>query len=121
LPHTDGENRTSPQTLVIAAGGGIIDNDEAMALISGARVPSAERQLITVYLEISAETAWQRLMDGSDEGKLPPLINTNNPKETPLALHNRGAKAYKAAADIAVFAEDKGPEEIAREIADKLK
>jgi shikimate kinase len=106
--------------LVVAAGGGIIDNDEAMALLAEARVPSEHRQLITVYLEISAETAWQRILDSSDGGGLPPLINTNNPIETHLVLHNRRAKAYKAVAGITILAENKSPQEIAREIADCL-
>jgi shikimate kinase len=125
-PQTEGEARfspgtgTSPGVLIITAGGGIIDNDEAMALLLEAKVPSADRQLIIVYLEISAETAWQRILDGSNDGNLPPLINTNNPKETHLALHNRRAKAYKAVAGITVFTENKSPEEIAREIAEHL-
>jgi len=114
MPQTEGE------TLIIATGGGIIDNDEAMALISEAKVQSADRQLITVYLEVSAETEWQRIMETSGDGGLPPLINTNNPKETHLALHNRRAKAYKAIASIIVFAENKSPEEIAGEIAEHL-
>jgi len=114
LLQKEGEN------LVIAAGGGIIDNDEAMALISKARVPSADRQLITVFLEISAETSWQRIVDGSNDGGLPPLINTNNPKETHLALHNRRAKAYRAVAGITILTENKSPEDIAGEIADSL-
>jgi shikimate kinase len=114
MPQTEGE------TLIIAAGGGIIDNDEAMALISEAKVQSADRQLITVYLEVSAETEWQRIMETSGDGGLPPLINTNNPKETHLALHNRRAKAYKAVASIVVLAENKSPEEIAGEIAEHL-
>jgi shikimate kinase len=114
MPQTEGE------TLIIAAGGGIIDNDEAMALISEAKVPSEDRQLITVYLEVSAETEWKRIMETSGDTGLPPLINTNNPKETHLALHNRRAKAYKAAAGIVVLAENKSPEEIAGEIAGEI-
>jgi shikimate kinase len=120
------EATASEEAVVIATGGGIIDNDEAMALIAEAKLPSetkvasADRQLITVYLEISAETAWQRIMDGSNDGGLPPLIKTNNPKETHLALHNRRAKAYKAVAGITILAENKSPEEIAKEIADSL-
>jgi len=113
-------SQTEGETLIIVAGGGIIDNDEAMALISEAKVPSADRQLIAVYLEISAETEWQRITETSGDGELPPLINTNNPKETHLALHNRRAKAYKAVAGITVFAENKSPEEIAGEIAEQL-
>jgi shikimate kinase len=112
--------QTEGETLIIAAGGGIIDNDEAMALISGAKVPSADRQLIAVYLEISAEAEWQRIQDTSGDGELPPLINTNNPKETHLALHSRRAKAYKAVAGITVLAENKSPEEIAGEISEQL-
>jgi shikimate kinase len=112
--------QTEGETLIIATGGGIIDNDEAMALISEAKVSSAERQLITVYLELSAETEWQRILETSGGGELPPLINTNNPKETHLALHNRRAKAYKAVAGITIFAESKSPEEIAKEIAEHL-
>ena len=108
------------ETLIIALGGGIIDNDEAMALISEAKVQSADRELIAVYLEISAETEWQRIMQTSGDGELPPLINTNNPKETHLALHNRRAKAYKAVAGITVPTENKSPEEIAGEIAEQL-
>jgi shikimate kinase len=110
-------SKIDEKTLVIATGGGIIDNDEAMALILEAKLPLEDRQLITVYLEISAETAWQSIVDGSSDGELPPLLNTNNPKETHLALHNRRAKAYKAVAGITILAEDKSPEEIAGEIA----
>jgi len=113
-------SQTEGKTLIIAAGGGIIDNDEAMALISEAKVPSADRQLIAVYLEISAETEWQRIVETSGDGELPPLINTNNPKETHLALHNRRAKAYKAVAGITILAENKSPEDIAGEIAEHL-
>jgi len=114
------KTQTEVETLVIAAGGGIVDNDEAMALLSEVKVQSVDRQLITVYLEISAETAWQCILDTSGEGGLPPLINTNNPEETHLALHNRRAKAYKAVAGITILAENKSPEEIAREIAEGL-
>jgi len=116
LPQT----QTKRGNLIIIAGGGIIDNDEAMALISEARVQSAGKQFITVYLEISAETSWKRIMDGSINVGLPPLINTNNPKETHLALHNRRDKAYKASTGITILAENKSPEEIAREIAEHL-
>ena len=114
MPQTEGE------TLIIAAGGGIIDNDEAMALISEAKAQSAERQLITVYLEISSETEWQRIEEASGDRGLPPLINTNNPKETHLALHSRRTKAYKAVSGITIIAENKSPEEIAGEIAEQL-
>ena len=97
---------------IIAAGGGLIDNNDAMALLTEPQVPP--REIIVVYLDISAETAWQRI---SAEGELPPFLNTGNPREVHLTLHNRRAEAYKAMAGIIVSAENKSPEEIAREIA----
>ena len=97
---------------IIATGGGLIDNNEALALLDG------RRDLIFVYLDVSPETAWQRILAVGDE--LPPFLNTENPrvkpKETHLALHKRRAEAYKALAHLTVFAENKSSEEIAEEI-----
>jgi len=100
------------QIRIIAAGGGLIDNGEAMALLKEAQ--STPREIIAIYLDISAETAWQRI---SQEGEIPPFLNTENPQETHSALHNCRAEAYKAMAGITVSAENKSPEEIASEIA----
>ncbi|MDR1587494.1 MAG: shikimate kinase [Treponema sp.] len=97
--------------LVIAAGGGIIDNEQALALIkktSGA---------ITVYLEVSADTAWNRVdASARRDGGLPPFLETENPRETHRALHERRAAAYRNFARIIIKAEGKSPEEIAKEI-----
>jgi shikimate kinase len=93
---------------VIAAGGGIIDNPQAIATLkrSGAKV---------VYLNVSAAAAWRRIADSAD-GELPPFLRTENPKETHHALHERRAAAYLQFADIVIEAEGKTPEEIAAEI-----
>jgi shikimate kinase len=90
---------------VIAAGGGIIDNAEAVAALknSGAK---------TVYLNISAENAWGRIA----VGELPPFLRTENPRETHRALHERRAAAYLRFADIVIEVGGKTPEEIAQEI-----
>ena len=110
---------------IIAAGGGLIDNPEALALLAGPQVPSAHREIIIVYLDVSAETAWQRILRGSanstgQKGELPPFLNTDNPRETHLALHTRRAEAYKALSHFTINAENKSPEEIAAEIAGLL-
>jgi len=91
---------------VIAAGGGIADNAEAVAVLkkSGAK---------TVYLNICAETAWDRIAAG---GELPPFLQTENPRETHRALHERRAAAYLQLADIVIEADGKTPEETARDI-----
>jgi shikimate kinase len=96
-----------PCRRVVATGGGIIDNADAVAMIkaSGAKV---------VYLNISADTAWQRI--ANSPGGLPPFLQTENPQETHRALHERRAAAYLQFADIVIEAEGKTPEEIAVEI-----
>ena len=97
---------------IISAGGGLIDNGEAVALLAEAR--SAQVEIITVYLDIPVEAAWQRI---AADGELPPFLGTTNPRETHRTLHCRRAEACKKMADIIVSAENKSPEEIAGEIA----
>ena len=97
---------------IIAAGGGLIDNDEAMALLAEPKTPP--REITAVYLDISAETAWQRI---SAEGEIPPFLNTANPRAAHRELHERRAEAYKAFASFIVSAENKSPEEIARSLS----
>ena len=96
-------------TLIIAAGGGLIDNTEALALLSKYR----EKNICIACLDIKAETAWQRI----NAGEMPAFLNTENPQDTHLALHERRSKAYKTLADLIIDAENKSPETIAAEIA----
>jgi len=95
---------------VIAAGGGIIDNSEALSILkkSGA---------VMVYLDISAESAWDRI---TAKGELPPFLKTENPRETHRALHERRAAAYLQIADIVIETEGKPPQERAAEIYSRL-
>jgi len=97
---------------VIAAGGGIIDNEDAIAALK-------KTGAIAVYLNISADSAWDRIANSSD-GELPPFLRTENPRETHRALHERRAAAYLQIADIVIEAEGKTPEEIAGEVLNRL-
>jgi shikimate kinase len=100
---------------VIAAGGGIIDNEQALALIKN--TPGA----VTVYLDVPAGAAWARIeASARRDGELPPFLKTENPKETHRALHERRAAAYRNFARITVEAGGKSPEEIAEEISSLL-
>ena len=94
---------------VIATGGGIIDNPEAVSLLENVK---------TVYLSISADTAWDRILRAQD-GDVPPFLKTGNPGETHRALHERRGTAYRQLAALVIEAEGKTPEEIAREILDR--
>jgi shikimate kinase len=97
---------------VIAAGGGIIDNAEAVSVLkkSGA---------ITVDLNISAGSAWDRIASASD-GELPPFLQTENPRETHRTLHERRSLDYLRLSDIIINTEGKTPDEIAKEIVQLL-
>ncbi|MDR0324207.1 MAG: shikimate kinase [Treponema sp.] len=104
----DSERRAVILRRIIAAGGGIADNTEALAMIK-------TLDAIIVCLSISADTAWGRI-SGSPDKELPPFLNTENPREAHRALHERRAAGYIQIADVVIEAEEKTPEEIASEI-----
>jgi shikimate kinase len=106
-------NGTGQVQRVIAGGGGIIDNTEAMNILkkSGA---------IIVYLNISVNSAWKRIANSQDK-ELPPFLKTENPQETHRTLHERRASAYLQFADIVIDVEGKSPKEIAAEIFELFK
>jgi shikimate kinase len=96
---------------VIAAGGGLIDNPAALELVREAS------SLRIVYLEVSAETAWERIVRKAGEtGELPPFLGTADPRETHRALHERRAASYKKLARLVIDGEHRTPEETAEEI-----
>ena len=110
-----GSDNTMPM-LVIAAGGGIIDNPEALTNLKNSGA-------IMVYLNISAEKAWNRIAyssNGEKTKELPPFLQTENPQKTHRLLHERRAAAYLQIADIVIEVEDKTPEEIAGIIQSNL-
>jgi shikimate kinase len=108
-----GEGRDGgPQ--IIAAGGGLIDNPPALALLEKAGA------LTRVYLEVPANTAWERISAGAEKNGLPPFLDTQNPRETHRALHERRAAAYRKWARFTINGEGKTPEEIAGEIVGLL-
>jgi shikimate kinase len=108
------ESGRTGEPRIIAAGGGLIDNPEALALLEAAGAAAL------VYLDISAETAWKRIAGAAEMEGLPPFLDTANPRETHRVLHRRRAAAYRRRASFTLPAEGKSPEEIAGEIARNL-
>jgi shikimate kinase len=99
---------------VIAAGGGLIDNPAALELVK-------ETPLRVVYLEVSAGTAWERILrEAGEKGEMPPFLDTANPRETHRALHERRAAACRKLARFVVSGEHRTPEETAEEIISLL-
>jgi shikimate kinase len=97
--------------IVVALGGGFIDNEAAWALLD-------ERGGRIVFLAVSAETAWKRIEAAAAEsGELPAFLQTDHPRQSHREIHERRAAACQNAASLVVDAENKTAEEIAAEIA----
>ncbi|MDR3335579.1 MAG: shikimate kinase [Treponema sp.] len=105
-----------PSRRIIATGGGLADNCEALSLLQKLKPPP-----FLVYLEVPAETAWRRIeLAAAKSGEFPPFLKTANPKETHRELHERRAIVYRELAGLSVRGEGKTPEELAEEILNRL-
>jgi shikimate kinase len=116
---TAGCGRGGGAALVVAAGGGLADNAGALELL---RQPEfSGNAAAIVYLEVSADTAWERIRRAAEEsGEWPAFLNVENPRETNAALHERRGAAYRDIAAFTVNGEGKTAEAIAGEIALRL-
>jgi len=104
----EGDAGGESQGGVLAAGGGLCDNPGAMALLGD--------EHCTVYLDVSAQTAWQRI---TSAGELPPFLKAETmeaSREKHRELHQRRAEACRKCAGVRINAEEKKPEEIAEEL-----
>jgi shikimate kinase len=105
-----GAARDRGVSYIIAAGGGVIDNDAAMRLLKNTK-------LTMVCLDINPRTAWDRIRRAARKsGEFPPFLDTADPEGTHRKLHERRAAAYRAAASIVINADNKSSEKIAAEI-----
>lgn len=100
-------------TLVVAAGGGIVDNPRALAAFRAAGC--------LVSLRVSAKTAWARVCATAERtGSLPPFLRGDDPEGTHRALHERRTADYARVADFEIDAEELNPADLAEEIAGTL-
>jgi shikimate kinase len=105
-----------PAETVIAPGGGLIDNEEALRLLEGV-LKKGRPELEIICLEVSAETAWERIRRTAEEnGELPVFLQTADPKETHRNLHNRRTAGYKKLAHRILEGANKDSQAIAGEI-----
>jgi shikimate kinase len=117
LPGSTGQGRGAVR--VVAAGGGLVDNAGALELLG--RPGFSGKDAVMVCLEVSADTAWERISGAAREtGEWPAFLNVENPRETNAALHKRRSAAYREIAALVVDGEGKAPEAIAAEIALRL-
>jgi len=110
-------NKDCSKLCVFAAGGGFIDNDDAVSILT-------KEEVIFVCLNISANKAWSRISGTPDlhsgNAELPPFLRTENPQETHRVLHERRNAACLKIADVIIEINEKTPEEIASEIYEKI-
>ncbi|HCM27062.1 MAG: hypothetical protein A2Z99_20085 [Treponema sp. GWB1_62_6] len=100
--------------IVLAAGGGLIDNPPAMRAFSG--------KSILVYLELDPKRTWERIRAAAERsGTLPPFLRGDDPEGIHRALHERRAAEYRRAADLTVDAAGSSPAEIAALVLKKLR
>jgi shikimate kinase len=110
LSYITGSSSELPR--IIATGGGVIDNPNAVSVLK-------EANALAIYLNISADNAWDRIVKSSCK-ELPPFLKTEDPRKTHRNLHEKRAALYLQIADIVIEAEEKSPEEIAKEIFEQI-
>jgi shikimate kinase len=99
--------------LIIATGGGIVDNPEAIGLL--------QQSGFIIYLELSSWIAWERIWHAAEHsGDLPPFLKTEDPEATHRNLHERRSQLYRGLADLIIDAAIETPEARAQEILKKL-
>jgi shikimate kinase len=98
---------------IVAAGGGLADNCEALELLRTNRVA-------VICLEVPVETAWERIRVAAEQsGELPPFLDTEDPRHTHRLLHERRGRIYRDLASVIVKARDT-PEETAAAMLQQL-
>jgi shikimate kinase len=106
-----GDNRQKGDDVIIALGGGFIDNEAALALLK------AYPHRVLVFLSVSAETAWDRIKAAvAKSGELPAFLQTEDPEAAHREIHRRRSAAYRGIASFVVDAERKTAVKIALEI-----
>jgi shikimate kinase len=110
------DDRPQSGARIVATGGGIADNPEALELLKKAGLAGSAQTPCTVYIDLPVETAWERIKAAADQtGELPPFLNTTDPRETHRHLHERRGAMYRELATVTVTAGNT-PEETAAKI-----
>jgi shikimate kinase len=102
--------------MLISAGGGIIDNETAMQYLK------KDNSIKLIYLEISAENAYSRILKQAKEsGSMPPFLEVPNPEAEHRKIHLQRSERYRKIADITIDADKKSIEQIRDQIKALIK
>ncbi|MDR2096060.1 MAG: shikimate kinase [Treponema sp.] len=118
---TEVKNR---RLFIVAAGGGLIDNEDAIALLKNSVDINTQStihnkaEIFIIYLDVSADTAWNRILRSAQQsGELPAFLQTADPITTHRTIHLRRSQAYRELAHFIIHGENKPADCIAQEIA----
>lgn len=98
---------------VIATGGGLADNDEALKICKKAG--------LCVYIDTPFEILFDRIAESAArDGRFPPFLRGSDPKAQFLEIFGRRSLMYASSADVHIQAGKKTPLEITQEITDYM-
>ena len=98
---------------IIAAGGGIADNPEALSEL--------KRIAVAVFIDIPFDAAWRRIENGAlANGRYPAFLDPADPKEDFRKLYKRRTAIYRGAADMRIPFPADSDGDISRRIALKI-
>lgn len=103
---------TTGTPCVIATGGGLADNAEA--------IQTLKKTGVLVYLDTPFDLLFERVMESARrDGRLPRFLQGGDPETLFRELFFRRSKTYATMADIRVQADTRSPAELVREIMDR--
>lgn len=98
---------------IIATGGGLADNREALNLL--------KENGFCVYLDTPFDILFERVMESAaKDGRLPPFLQGPDPRALFQELFTRRSATYATMADIHISTGKRTPPEIAQEITDTI-
>lgn len=110
--HLARQCETTGKPCVIATGGGLADNAEAIRTL--------KENGVLVYLDTPFELLFARVMESARrDGRLPRFLQGGDPETLFRELFHRRSETYATMADIRVQADTRSPDELVREIMDR--
>jgi shikimate kinase len=105
---------------VVAAGGGLADNREALDFLRNRPAANRTGAVYVAAVEVPPETAWERIGAAAEQsGELPPFLDTEDPRRTHRLIHERRGRLYRELAAVTVQGGDT-PEETAARLLERL-
>jgi shikimate kinase len=101
------------ERLVVATGGGISDNDDALAILKTSGT--------IIWLDVPFDTLFSRVLRSADrDGRLPRFLEGGNPRDKFYELFVRRTAIYAKIANVAVATGALSPEKIADFIIERI-